>query len=339
MSALVVGFRTHAGRNIGLGHLRRCLTLARAVEGLGGKSHFIVNRDPSVSSYLKRQGVTWVEVDEEDGHDLSKTSRFLANRQTSVCVIDSYEIPGESMTSLQGVRVVVLDDLADRYLDVDIVVNGTPGAKTLPYRTGPRTRMFLGPKYLILREEFSDVPPPVVKAQIERVLIMLGGTDQQALTPRVVPWVREVLPKAMLDVVIGPFFGLNVIREIEALAGADSKVATWLDPPPVHKLMASADLAVIGGGQTAYELAASGIPAVAIRLVENQTGNLRGLALSGALQWVGDADDVDLKGKLQAAVDTLARDLSARESMSHAGRALVDGLGAARVARALSEDL
>lgn len=333
MSGQIVVFRTNAGSVIGLGHLRRCLTLARAVEALGGECAFIVNRDPSVRTFLERQRVTWEEVDDDDTRDFSETSRILAGRQASACVIDSYEISSECIARLHGTRVVVLDDLADRHFQcVDLVVNGTPGAAALSYRIGPETRLLLGPKYLLLREEFAGLHPPSVKPRLERVLITVGGMDQQALTPKLIRWVREVLPEAMLDVVIGPFFCHAVICRTETLAAVDSKIALWFDPPAMRDLMVGADLAVTGGGQTTYELAACGTPAVAIRLGDNQTHNLRALAASGTLQWIGDGDDPELQQRLQAAVGRLASDHVTREEMSRGGRALVDGKGATRVA-------
>ena len=335
MSRPIVVFRTNAGSGIGLGHLRRCLTLARAVEALGGECRFIVNRDPAVAAYLRGRGVVAREVSDEDAGDLHETSDILTDWNADACVVDSYEIPGECMERLRGMRVAVLDDLADRPFPVDIVVNGAPGAVALSYRTAPRTRLLLGPEYLLLREEFAGIPAPSIKPRVERVLITVGGMDQQALTPKLIRWLREVLPQAILDVVIGPFFGHGVIRETEALAAADSKTALWFDPPAMRDLMVGADLAVTGGGQTTYELAACGTPAVAIRLGDNQTHNLRALAAAGTLHWIGDGDAPDLQQRLQAVVGRLAGDPATRKEMSRAGRALVDGKGATRVASEL----
>lgn len=337
MSPPLVAFRTNASSAIGLGHLRRCLTLAQALEGLGGECRFIVNRDRAVAAFLLAQGVVGRVVGDDDARDLNETSGALADWKVDICVVDSYEIPGECMERLQGVRVAVLDDLADRSLPVDIVVNGVPGAEALLYRTAPRTRLLLGPKYLILREEFSGIPAPSIRPSIERVLITVGGMDRLALTPKLVRWICEMLPEVMLDVVVGPFFGCEVNLEVESLAAANSKISVWLEPKAIHELMARADLAVTGGGQTTYELAACGTPGVAICLATNQTGNLRGLAASGAIEWIGDAGDANIRQKLQEAVGRLAGAPFVRQAMNRAGRALVDGQGAARVARELLE--
>ena len=50
-------------------------------------------------------------------------------------------------------------------------------------------------------------------------------------------------------------------------------------PEDMRAIMATADLAVTAGGQTTYELAASGVPAVALCIAENQRPNLAALQL------------------------------------------------------------
>jgi spore coat polysaccharide biosynthesis predicted glycosyltransferase SpsG len=101
----------------------------------------------------------------------------------------------------------------------------------------------------------------------------------------------------------------------------------------MHALMLKADLAVTGGGQTTYELAATGTPAVAICIAENQRVSLKGLAEAGTLEFVGDAVDDDLELKLKSALTGLGGDPKRRQTMSERGQRLVDGRGAERVAQ------
>jgi spore coat polysaccharide biosynthesis predicted glycosyltransferase SpsG len=103
--------------------------------------------------------------------------------------------------------------------------------------------------------------------------------------------------------------------------------------------MLGADVAISGGGQTLYELAATGTPAVAIRLADNQTLNLRNLQAAGMLLWAGDAGDADLETMVTSALMVLAENRGRRTEMSRRGRALVDGRGAARVAAAVLDEV
>jgi spore coat polysaccharide biosynthesis predicted glycosyltransferase SpsG len=86
-----------------------------------------------------------------------------------------------------------------------------------------------------------------------------------------------------------------------------------------------------GGGP---ELAATGIPMVATGLAANQMPNVDAMRAAGALASAGDVHDAALGPGLVATLAALAADPGRRADMSRRGRALVDGRGAPRVARA-----
>jgi spore coat polysaccharide biosynthesis predicted glycosyltransferase SpsG len=100
----------------------------------------------------------------------------------------------------------------------------------------------------------------------------------------------------------------------------------------MRRLMLEADLAISGGGQTTFELAATGVPTVAIRMAKNQTLTLETLAEAGALVRGGDAEDPALAASVTAALETLLEDGDRRAAMSRRAREAVDGRGVLRVA-------
>lgn len=141
-----------------------------------------------------------------------------------------------------------------------------------------------------------------------------------------------------MDVVLGPFFQNNAAIEQEA-ARSDAHVNLHFAPEDMRTLMLTADIAITGGGQTTYELAAANTPALAICVASNQRGNLSGLLHAGTLRYVCDADDVSLAAKVSAGLKALASDTVARERMLTRGREVVDGRGAQRAADAIVEEL
>ena len=332
----VIAFRTKGGATVGLGHLRRCLTLALELEKNGVAVHFVVNREPLVLQFVGAHGFDVVDVGESDAFDLHETLEIIQRWRGDVLVVDSYDVPGGCLEKVMGtVLVTVIDDLADRPLPVDLVINGRIDASKLEYRGLPRTEFLLGPKYVLLRDGFALEPKRQIRQRIERILITVGGMDAFSLTPQLIDWTREALGPVAIDVVVGPFFTGDSGDQSDALAKRDGPVAVHRDPPDIHRLMLACDLAITGGGQTTYELAATGTPAVAIRLVDNQTGNLSGLSAKGALTWVGDVQDADLREQVVRILMALSRHCDRRRAMSLSGRLLVDGLGAKRVAQAI----
>jgi UDP-2,4-diacetamido-2,4,6-trideoxy-beta-L-altropyranose hydrolase len=329
-----VAFRTTAGRAIGLGHLRRCLTLAEELTPRGVNSSFWLDGDAEAAELIATAGfsVDWISGDEP------ATSLGLVGRQQpSGVVVDSYTVDRSYFAALHVAvdSLIVIDDLADRDIEADVVVNGSANAGELLYRTNEDCVRLLGPRYSLLRPAFRGRPPRQLAPRVERVLITLGGSDPDGSMPRVVAEMSAALPQAMLDVVVGPLFTTR--DQLEQLAQKGSgRITLHLAPANLFSLMDSSDLAISAGGQTLYELAACGVPTVAVCLADNQRGQLTALSTMGVLVNAGSvaADNLSRVGSEAA---RLATDRSLRAMMSAAGQQLVDGWGAERVAAAVVE--
>jgi UDP-2,4-diacetamido-2,4,6-trideoxy-beta-L-altropyranose hydrolase len=337
MTAPVVAFRTVGGEAIGFGHVRRCMTLAQALAAEGAEVHFVVDAEPTVEAILRGHGFDVMGVSGDDERELRETARAARAWGARALVCDSYEIRGECLPSLPVSVVAVIDDLAGRPLPVELVINSAAGASDLAYETDPRTKLLLGPTYALLRAEFAEEPARDIGPTVSRVLITVGGADPTELTPRLMACTRAALPDAGIDVVMGPLWSAESRERLDWAAAEDTAITVHHDPPRMRDLMLGADLAVAGGGQTLYELAATGTPTVAIQLASNQRPNLQGLNERGVLAWAGDVADLDVITRVGAALGSVSHDRARRRAMSRCGRRLVDGYGARRVAHALLE--
>jgi UDP-2,4-diacetamido-2,4,6-trideoxy-beta-L-altropyranose hydrolase len=329
MSLRCVLFQTVGGEMIGLGHVRRSLALADALRTLGTEARFSVAGD--------RRAVELIRVAGFEATPVAPARVAVPPHDVDAVVVDDYAISAADLARLAAERMVaVIDDLADRALDVQMVVNGSAGASALRYRVSARTRVLLGPHFIPLRAEFAEPPARTVAGAVKRLLLTVGGGNPGAIIERLLATARRALPNASIDVIVGPLAmpAENLARVARTHEGA---VALHEDPKDVRALMLAADLAVSGGGQTLYELAATGTPTVGVRLADNQTLNLQNLQAEGTLFSAGDAADADREAALTSALRTLAESRERRAEMSRRGRALVDGQGAMRVAEALIE--
>ncbi|OGK89598.1 MAG: hypothetical protein A2X36_05105 [Elusimicrobia bacterium GWA2_69_24] len=274
----------------------------------------------------------WAEcrmlVDETEG--LGRALEVVRDLTAVALVVDSYRVSPRELEAARGrVRLTVRVDDAGRFpLAADIVVNAALGLAPPPPARG--TRYLLGPRFALLGRVFAAGPARPAGRDVERVLVAFGGATPAALVARVAGAVRAALPRAALDVVVGPAGdGAEAVR---AALGVLDGVTLRVAPESLRPLMLAADLAVSAGGVTALELAATATPTVAVCLAPNQRTNLDGLAATGALVVAGDADDPRLVDTVRAAVAALAAEPERRRRLGARGRALVDGLGAARVA-------
>ncbi|HYH07577.1 MAG TPA: glycosyltransferase [Thermoanaerobaculia bacterium] len=288
---------TAGGGSVGLGHIRRCLTLAAALRNRDVEIAFHVDGDAAL---IREAGFAVEEID-ADG-----------------VLFDTYGAREEHFRACAPRKTIVIDDVADRTLPVDLVVNTAPGAARFTY-SDARGKL-LGARYALLRPEFANVPDRNTRDRIERVMVTLGGNDHGTLASAVVRATLEAAPHADLEVVVGPFF-----ERVDLLRALGERVVL-LENANMREVMLRADVAVSAGGQTLFELAATGTPAVVVITAENQTHQAHDFAEAGSVR-LGDI----------ATAFAQIREPRVREEMTRRGRALVDGRGAERVASAIVE--
>jgi UDP-2,4-diacetamido-2,4,6-trideoxy-beta-L-altropyranose hydrolase len=119
------------------------------------------------------------------------------------------------------------------------------------------------------------------------------------------------------------------------LARDDPRVRLHVDAPAMEQLMLNADAAIGAGGSTTWERACLGLPALTVVLAGNQRAQAHALAARG-LTLAVEAGSGSLESELRAGFTRLVGDAALRAEMSRLNMALCDGLGAARVADALT---
>lgn len=333
MSRPHVVFVTEGGPDVGLGHLGRCRSLARALSP-GARVSALVASEPRAALFVA--GIPGAVTACDWTREPAAALDALAGCAPDVVVVDSYKAMPDFLSALGAAvpTVVAVDDLADRPLPVDIVVNGGVAAPSLPYQRRPDTLYLLGSRYALLDPCYADLPARAARDRVTRILITLGGGRNARDLLAAVRAADALLAEAVVDVAAGPF----AAREVDAAArAARHRVVVHRDRVDLGELIGAADVAVCGAGMTLYELAASGTPAVTVCMADNQRPNAEAFASAGAAPAAGAAGDPDLAQAIEAALRPLVGDRHARAATAARARGLVDGRGALRVARHLLE--
>jgi spore coat polysaccharide biosynthesis predicted glycosyltransferase SpsG len=248
-------------------------------------------------------------------------------RHCSAVLLDSYRIAAAEAAAVRaaGAAMAALDDTATAVLPADLVINGAPGAEDLPYDRAAPAEYLLGPRYFPLQERFRGWPARVIRQRVSCVLVTVGGEDVHRLLRPLMEAARNAFADAHV---------IGVCGQRGANASADENVR--YAPSDYVELVRSSDVMICGGGQTLIEAAATGTPAAALVLGDDQRPQLRAVAKAGACieagAWNMSADRRE--EKLRSALSSL-RDASHRARLSRNGRALIDDAGAARVAGAI----
>jgi len=321
-----------AGPSVGGGHVMRSLTLARALEARGTTCAFGATPEvaPEVAKVLDAFAPDMARARADDGFD--------------AVVFDSYALSADDHRALaKGRPSLVIDDLADRPLAADIVLDSGPARRAEDYAglVPPKTKLLLGPTYAPVRPAFAALRAEALARRAEqgpvrRILVSLGLTDVGGITGRVAALLAPIAGEARLDLVLGG--GAPSLPALWALAARDPRVELHVDTQHMPQLILEADLAIGAGGSTTWERCVLALPTLTLILADNQVAAARALAAAGATPCL-DIHNPDFETVLVRETQALLSDGGRRAALSAASAAVCDGLGADRAAEAFLEAL
>jgi UDP-2,4-diacetamido-2,4,6-trideoxy-beta-L-altropyranose hydrolase len=328
--------RADANVSIGTGHVMRCLALAQAWQDRGGTAYLVASELPaSLADRLAVEAVSSTMIGAPAGSPADAAATVAQAHQIGAgwVVIDGERFRDGFLKQIQdaGLRVLLVDDFADHeFVSVDLIVNPNLGVNSETYRARTsNARVLVGPNYCLLRREFRSVARARSQRIGNRVLVSLGGSDPENLTPRIA---SALIGRAglQLTLVAGP--GNPVVDQLRQLNAPNVRVLH--DAKNMAELMSNADIAVIAAGGTLWELLAMGCTVLSYARNAVQKSVVQLLARDGVIMDVGDTACFD-PTTLALEVERLSASKSTREGMVELGRKLVDGAGATRVVDAM----
>lgn len=247
-------------------------------------------------------------------------------------VVDHYNLDERWERIVRGrARVLVLDDLANRTHDCDLLLDHTYGRDAANYRdlAPAHCRVLTGPLYSPMRPEFAaerhaSLERRAKDPRLRRLLVSLGGTDLRGVTERVVDAILPVRGIEALDVVVG--VSAPSLTAIERLAMQDDRLALHIDTNRMAELMRDADVAIGAAGTTSWERCCLGLPSITLVIADNQRTVAANLEEAGASVTAKVIEDVP------ALLDQLLADPQRLETMVAATAPICDGQGALRLA-------
>lgn len=358
LSAFVTGdtrvvIRTDASYQIGHGHVMRCLALASELRLRGADVVFVCRelaghlceliaargfdvrrlRPRPVAEAWDPAGAT---------QDASDTRDAVAGIGGAVdwLVVDHYGIGAVWERAASGIagRVLVIDDLADRAHECDVLLDENyvrAPRERYQDRIPPACVVLAGPRYALLASEYHAARHTIAAraGRVRRVLIAFGGADRRCVTGEVL---RAVLERRTKDLHVDVVLSANAPHSAtvaEVSAGAQA-VTVYKGLPSLAPLIAGADLGFGAAGVTCLERLCLGLPSLVITLAANQRPMAEALDADGFIAWLGDDGALDTGRLRDAVAHHIGTELD--PAWSRRCMSLVDARGAARVAVVLT---
>lgn len=356
-------FRVDASLIIGTGHVMRCLTLAKEIVKTGAMCHFACREHPgNLIDFIRQHGfeVTALPMSKHQeptrdeleslspshsawlgcdwASDAAQTKVVSSARAYDWLVVDHYALDVRWESAMRNVanRIMVIDDLADRQHDCDVLLDQNFYADMNHRYDGkvpPDCQLLLGPRYALLRDEFRQLREqlkPRAKP-VKRVLVFFGGVDLGNYTARVI----EILASVgggdwHVDVVVGTHHPHR--EKVEAICAKQGFVC-YVQTGRMAELMAMADVAIGAGGIAIWERCCLGLPTLTLCVADNQVKQIADAASEGLL-YTPELDE-DLTLAIARHIHVLLENSYLRQVISRNAMRAVDGRGVLRVMRSL----
>jgi len=325
-------FRVDASKEVGMGHLVRCLALASELQ----EQHFceitfVTTGNNGISGMIKKRGfgVKVLLQNISKGDELNQLIEFARECSAEAVILDlKNKIDAEYILELKKLNVplISIDNESEAAFFADI--NILPVAHFVKDRKWEsyQGKLYFGPEYVILRREFQkDYPRPNNK--IPNILITMGGSDAENLTEKILSAILPI-PNVHITVILGKFFVFY--DKIRQMITGKNNITICQDVPNVAEIMSKADLAITYFGVTAYELARMGVPAIIIAHSIKDKNNAVRFAEYGICISLGYSKEVN-KQKIYSTARKLLSSEELREKISN--KRSIDGRGAERIAK------
>lgn len=352
-----VAFRTDGSTRIGSGHLKRCASFSQALRRIGATTSLVYRAlgvDPSAVAGSAFDEVlqlptpagpfnpdpaiphsAWAEVDQ--AADAEQSAAALQGAGTDWIVLDHYSFGRlwvERLRAALACRAVAIDDLGDRALPADIIIDHNLDENHAAKHRASLAdggRLLAGPRFALLGRSYAQAPRYQAGSDVRSVGIFMGGTDADNISAVALRACRSAGfhgPVEIATTSLNPH--LAVLRD---RSERDGNVRLLLDQPELAAFFARHDVQIGAGGGATWERCCIGVPSLVIQTAANQAVPLAGLVREQAALTASEVD----KAALIEPIRELLNDEALRRRLSHASRALVDGRGSERAALAMTD--
>ncbi len=259
-------FSCEASLNIGTGHVIRCITLANFLENKGWKCFFATSNE-SYNFIKNLEKFTQIQPQE-----------FYKNPQNcDLLIVDNYNLDEKYESHFRefAQKILVIDDLANRKHNCDILLDQNIGSKVEDYENlvGKNCEILAGTKYCLLREEFLELRQKALEKRsttknIANILVNFGGSDLKNHSLNALQEIEKSKFSGEINVVLG-FDAVN-LKTIEEFAQKSKNKITIHKQANMAKLIYDADIAFAAGGTSTWERCSLALPTYMVKIADNQ---------------------------------------------------------------------
>ena len=320
-------FRVDGGtqKNIGTGHIERCLRIADKLTGKYDICFAGLDREEYRYGHSRIKAAGYFLGILSSSNYYGDLLQLLIKTSPAFVVCDLYEYKEQELRILKKTNapVMTFDHFGPFRSCSDYPINAIVSNPQHPFE---------GLDYMVL-------PPPgpaQFKSVPESIVVCFGGFDYAGLTLKILKMLTSMPINQQINVIVSSIY--DQMDLLEDAAGAATNIRLLRQPENFGTLLATADIAITSGGLTFFQALSLGCSVIVLSQYPHQAQTVSDFSTCGAYLDLGLGKDVE-SSLVRDKLESLINDNRLRLSFYERARNLVDGKGLDRIVKLIEERL
>jgi spore coat polysaccharide biosynthesis predicted glycosyltransferase SpsG len=283
-------FRVDGGNvySIAMGHVFRCVRLARLLAKKEINSLFIMRDYPEGLDFVKSAGFE-VELLKENIPLREETEKIISRvRQLGASVFIDLRTTKKDLVNaanMNGINTIVYEDVCTEDIEPTILINPSLISFKESRYLKKKTRCLLGTDYIVFDPTLEKYRRINFSSTINNLFLCFGGADPCNISSRVLNILLCRDDNFKIVLVLGPAF--NHHYEIGKILNEENKmnrVKLVENNSELAPIQSNCDAAITSGGTIAYELVAICLPTLVFPSIDYEAHNTAPLLVKGLIK-------------------------------------------------------
>lgn len=318
----------------------RCIALAQELKLQGFDIIFVARHlFAQMELNLANNGISCKMIESDDLlADAKETIAIAKSFEVEWVVLDGYRFVDTYQKEIKGAgyKLLCIDDIAETKYVTDIVVNQNPWVDVSDYQHDG-SKMLLGTKYALVRNEFLHLSPGEKNGDIRKVLVNLGAG--MATAEGIIALVSAIDQAIEEKIEIDVLTGMNgmLMDNLEKMKSRSKHKIRFIGADKFSpEIERNADMAISAAGSTLWELAYFKVPTLTVVIAQNQLPIAESLDQKKCCVNMGWLDQLNTDGMVEM-IKRIYKDKIFRHQLADNFGNLVDGEGRKRVVSEMRE--